>query len=259
MVTLVEVASEVEAQNRPVRLLQYLVHEMRSSLLMMEGSLRSLRPAAGGDATTADDSGTVSFLAQEAARLVRLLDDATKFHRTLRELPDIEKEPIDLAGVIKDSLSGITALAVPQGIEVSFRGPSLAPKVWGHHDQLLQVLYNLLLNALKFTPRGGCVRVELAVSDREIVTTVADTGSGIPAGELREILAQAQRAELFLPQKGKRIGLGLAIAHQIVHAHRGQLTAKSKVGSGSRFSFSLPLAPERPAGARALPHGATFR
>jgi len=234
VVTLVEVASEVDAQNRPVRLLQYLAHEMRSSLLMLESTLRSL-----GDAAPAP------FLAQEAARLVRLLDDASKFHRTLRELPDMEKEPIDIVGVIKDSLSGITALAVPQGIEVSFRGPSSCPQVWGHHDQLLQVLYNLLLNALKFTPRGGNVRIELAVSDREVVTTVADTGAGIPAEELREILNQAQRAELFIAQKGKRVGLGLAIAHQIVQAHRGQFTARSTVGVGSRFSFSLPLAPER--------------
>ena len=247
VVTLVEVASEAEAQNRSGRLLQYLAHEMRSSLLMMESSLRSL-----------GDTGPVAFLAQEAARLVRLLDDASKFHRTLRELPDIEKEPIDIVGVIKDSLSGITALAVPQGIEVSFRAPSASPRVWGHHDQLLQVLYNLLLNALKFTPRGGRVRIELAVSDREVVTTVADTGAGIPAAELREILTQAQRAELFLAQKGKRVGLGLAIAHQIVHAHRGQLTAKSTVDSGSRFSFSLPLAPEH-TDAPAMPRGSAAR
>jgi signal transduction histidine kinase len=265
VVTLVEIASDVEAQNRPVRLLQYLTHEMRASLLMMEGSLRALAAgvpgggAPGADRAGADDAGTLSFLAQEAARLVRLLDDASKFHQTLRAMPDIEKEPVDLVGVIKDSLSGITALAVPQGIEVSFRGPSLAPKVWGHHDQLLQVLYNLLLNALKVTPRGGTVRVELAVSGREIVTTVADTGPGIPDVELREILAQAQRAELFLPQKGKRIGLGLAIAHQVVHAHRGQITATSKVGAGSRFSFSVPLAPATPADHRALARGAAIR
>jgi len=251
IVTLLEVAAEAEAQNRPVRLLQYLSHEMRAALLMIEGSLRSLAdrsPAErNGEASAAggDPAATLLFLAQESARLLRLLADASKFHQTLRELPDIEMEAIDLVSVVKDSISGITALAVPQGIEVSYRGPSLAPKIWGHHDKLLQVLYNLLLNALKFTPRGGRVRVELSASDREIVTTVADTGSGIAPGELAEILAQAQRAEIFLPQKGKRVGLGLSIAHQIVRAHRGQLTAESKVGAGSRFSFRLPLWSER--------------
>jgi signal transduction histidine kinase len=176
---------------------------------------------------------------------VRLLDDATTFHRTLRELPDIDKESIDLVGVVKDSISGITALAVPQGIDVSFRGPTHAPKVWAHHDKLLQVLYNLLLNALRFTPRGGNVWVELTVSDREIATTVADTGRGMAPDELREIMTQAQRAELFLAQKGKRIGLGLAIAHQIVRAHRGQFRAESRAGAGSRFTFTLPLSSER--------------
>src|SRR5262245_9653959 len=264
VVTLVEVASEVEAQNRPVRLLQYLAHEMRSTLLMIEGALHSMEghgaAAHAGTGAASDQAPTLPFLAQETGRLVRMLDDASTFHRTLRELPDIEKESIDLVSVVKDSISGITALAVPQGIEVSFRGPSLAPKVWAHHDKLLQVLYNLLLNALRFTPRGGNVWVELAVSDPEIATTVADTGRGMAPAELREILAQARRAELFLPQKGKRVGLGLAIAHQIVHAHRGQLRAQSKPGAGSRFTFTLPLSTER-AGAesRALPPGSPAR
>jgi signal transduction histidine kinase len=187
----------------------------------------------------------LSFLTQEVGRLLRLLGDATRFHHTLRELPDIEMEPVDVVSVVKDSISGITALAVPEDIEVSYRGPAIAPKVRGHHDQLLQVLYNLLLNALKFTAPGGLVRVELAVSDRELTVTVADTGRGMNPGELREIMAQAQRAELFLPRKGKRVGLGLSIAYQIVRAHHGQLTAETKAGVGSRFTFTLPLSPER--------------
>jgi PAS domain S-box-containing protein len=267
IVTLLEVAAEAEAQNRPVRLLQYLSHEMRASLLIIEESLRSLagRPPAERDSETpaaaagGEPAATLSFLAQESARLRRLLADASKFHRTLRELPEIEMEAIDLVSVVKDSISGITALAVPQGVEVAYRGPSLAPKVWGHHDKLLQVLYNLLLNALKFTPRCGGVWVELSIGDREIVTTVADTGRGIAAGELAEIMAQAQRAELFLPQKGKRVGLGLSIAHQIVRAHRGQLTAESTPGLGSRFSFTLPLWSERGQAQHLLAEGSAAR
>jgi signal transduction histidine kinase len=255
IVTLIEVGSELEAQNRPVRLLQYLSHEMRSSLLMIESSLRALARAGAPDASAArpgEQTPNIAFLAQETGRLLRLLGDASKFHRTLRELPEIEMDAIDLVSVIKDSISGISALAVPQGIDVSYRGPSLAPKVWGHHDKLLQVLYNLLMNALKSTARGGSVWIEMAVSDREIVTTVADTGRGLAAEDLREIMVQAQRAELFLPRKGKRVGLGLSIAHQIVQAHQGQFTAESTPGVGSRFSFTLPFWSERSqeAGAR---------
>jgi PAS domain S-box-containing protein len=245
VVTLFEVAHDVEAQNRPHQLLRYLSHEMRSSLLIIERYLRSLVTGSvvgqDGEASRADQVGILSFLAQETARLQRLLGEASKFHRTLRELPDISMGPIDLVSLIKDSISGITALAVPRGIDVSYRGPSLAPKIRGDHDKLVQVLYNLLLNALKFTPQGGSVWVELQVSDGEMLTTVADTGRGIPSEELKEILAQAQRPELFLSQNEKRVGLGLSISFQIVRAHRGRLSAESRVGAGSRFSFALPL------------------
>jgi PAS domain S-box-containing protein len=244
VVTLFEVAHDVEAQNRPAQLLRYLSHEMRSSLLMIEGYLRSLVSGSvvgqDGTASRADQVGVLSFLAQETARLQRLLGDASKFHRTLRELPAMEVEPIDLVSVIKDSISGITALAVPRGIEVSYRGHGLVPKIRGDQDRLLQVLYNLLLNALKFTPRGGSVWIEVEAVDGEILTTIADTGRGIPPEELGELMVQAQRPELFLSQKGKRVGLGLAISFQIIRAHGGRFYAESRVGAGSRFTFALP-------------------
>src|SRR5262249_31757642 len=150
--TLVDVAVDDDAHDRPLRLLQYLSHEMRSSLLMLESSLRSLSSGVGTDdperASPSASGPGLPVLVPESG-LLRLLGDATKFNRTLRELPAIELELIDLVGVLKDSISGISALAIPQGIEVSFRGPTVSPKVWAHQDKLLQVLYNLLLNALK--------------------------------------------------------------------------------------------------------------
>jgi PAS domain S-box-containing protein len=246
--TLFEIAPHVEAQTRTLRLVQYLCHEMRSSLLIIEGYLRSLvgRSVVGraGEVTSGDQASILSFLARETARLLRLVGDASKFHRAIRELPDIEMEPVDFLNVVEDSISGVTALAANQGIEVAFKGARSIPKVRGNHDKLLQVLYNLLLNAVKFTPRGGSVCVEVEVQDGEILTTVVDTGRGIPADELREILVQAERPELFLPLKGRRVGMGLAIALQIIRAHRGRFHAESKVGVGSRFRFTLPLWPE---------------
>ena len=85
--------------------------------------------------------------------------------------------------------------------------------------------------------------VELQELDREILITIADCGRGISPEALREIMVQAQRPELFLSQKGKRVGLGLAIAFQVVRAHRGRLHAESLVGAGSRFTIALPLEP----------------
>jgi signal transduction histidine kinase len=245
--TLYEVAADPEAGARPLRLLRYLAHEMRSSLLMMEKHLRALEPAAPG-ARTRRRAGvrrgvTPAFLAGEAARLLRLIGDATTLHRTFRELRAIEMEPLDPVGVVKDSISGITALAVPRGITVSFAGPAVAPRVLGDRDRLLQALYNLLLNALNFSPRDGEVGVELRADDQAVSITVADTGRGIPPKKLREIMIHAHHPELFLPDKERRVGLGLSIGLQIARAHRGQLTAESEVGRGSRFTLTLPVWP----------------
>ena len=246
VLTLAEMAARLDDQSRPTRLLQYLAHEMRASLLIVEEHLRRL---AGPETREGEPAGTIAFLAQETGRLLRLLGDASQFHRTLRELTELELEPVDLADVIKDSISGITALAVPQGVDVSYRGPGSAAKVRGDRDRLLQVLYNLLLNALRATPAGGAIQVLLEVAGGEVVTTVVDSGRGIAADDLRDIMVQAQRPEMFLPDKGKRIGLGLSIAHQIVRAHGGRVTADSTPGAGSRFGFALPLWNEVAAGA----------
>ena len=236
VVTLAELTARLDDQSRPTRLLQYLAHEMRATLLIMEEHLRQLR----GD-TAAPEATTIGFLAQETGRLLRLLGDASQLHRTLRELTDLDLEPLDLADVVKDGISGISALAVPQGVDVSFRGPGVTPKVRGDRDRLLQVLYNLMLNALRATAPGGTIQVVLAIEGAEVVATVVDSGRGIPADALREILVQAQRPELFLPEKGKRVGLGLSIAHQVVRAHGGRVVAASEPGRGSRFGFALPI------------------
>ncbi len=243
--TLYEVASESDAESRPLRLLRYLAHEMRSSLLMMEGHLRALAKQESPDSNRQRGHPelpvTPAFLAGEAGRLLRLIGDASTLHQTFRELRSIDMEPLDLVNVVKDSISGITALAVPRGIEVTFSGPSTAPRILGNRDRLLQALYNLLLNALKFTPRTGSVWVDLKATGNALAVTVGDTGQGIPPKTLRELLIQAHHPEVFLPRKEQRVGLGLSIALQIVRAHGGQLTAQSEVGRGSRFTLTLPI------------------
>lgn len=251
VVTLFEVAQGLEAQNRPRQLLRFLSHEMRSSLLIVDRYLRSLVRAATSpheDTSDASQTAILSFLVRETARLQRLLADANHFDRTLQGLPEMEMQPIDPVHVVKEGLRGIMPLASPRGIRLHYRGPSLVPEIRGHHDRLLQVLYNLLLNALKATPRNGSVDVELRVEEEEILVTVADTGCGMSAEALQEVLARAQRPELFLSQRGKRIGLGLSIAFQIIHAHGGRLEVESRPGTGSRFTFALPVSNAKTSG-----------
>ncbi len=242
VVTLSEVPPHAEVNAQAGRFPQYLCHEMRASLLIIEGYLRSL-VAKVSEAARADHE-MLLFLARETARLLRLLNEASEFDRLISELLHLEVEPLDFLHVVKEAVLGVSVLAEAQGIQIDLETAPSVPPVRGNRDKLLQVLYNLLLNSLKFTPYGGSVSIQVSVSRREVVTTVVDTGRGISAGGLNEIMAQAQRPELFLPLKGRRIGLGLPIAVQVVRAHGGRLFAESTVDVGSRFSFTLPLEPQ---------------
>jgi len=246
VLTLVAPAVGGGQHDRPGRLLQYLVHELRASLLIMEEHLRTIAPeGAGGTGPAA----VVEFLSRETARLRRLLDDASQIHHTLGEIANIDLEPMDPVATVKDSLSGISALAVPQAVEVTYRGPASAPKVRGDRDRLLQALYNLLLNALQATPRGGSIRVELEVIADTVGIAVVDSGRGMDSEALREVLAEARRPELFLPGRSERGGLGLSVAHQIAQAHGGWMVAESAPGAGSRFGLVLPIWAEAPGAA----------
>ncbi len=246
VLTLFEIPRHMEVSAQAGRFPHYLCHELRASLLIIEGYLRSL-VAKMGDAARSDHE-MLLFLARETARLLRLINEASEFDRLISELRDLKVEPLDFLCVAKEAVLAVSLLAEAQGIQINLETAPSLPTVRGNLDKLLQVLYNLLLNSLKFTHSGGSVSVQVEVSGREVVTTVSDTGRGISASRLNEIMTQAQRPELFLPLKGRRIGLGLPIAVQIVRAHGGRFYAESTVGVGSRFSFTLPLEPKSATG-----------
>jgi signal transduction histidine kinase len=114
-------------------------------------------------------------------------------------------------------------------------------RVWGHSLRLEQVFVDLLGNAIKFTPAGGAILINLAVSPNAVEVTVTDTGIGIAKDVLDHIFNPSAR--MGKGPDTKRSGLGLAIARDIVRMHGGSLTAWSGgIGSGSSFSVRLPLA-----------------
>jgi signal transduction histidine kinase len=107
------------------------------------------------------------------------------------------------------------------------------------HDRVLQVLGNLVSNAIKFTPAGGKISLLLVVSGAEALLTVADTGAGIPQDKLEKIF---ERFTQLLPTDRRGLGLGLYISRCLVEAQGGRIWATSVPGEGSSLSFTLPLA-----------------
>jgi signal transduction histidine kinase len=144
---------------------------------------------------------------------------------------------------VEETLDLLRPLAVERGLELSSRLQPGLPQVWADRDRILQVLSNLIGNALKFTRQGG-VTVEVALGDnpREVLFSVHDTGPGISADGLDHLFDrfwQQSRSD----RRGA--GLGLAIARGIVTAHGGQIWVESRLGEGSVFYFTVPGARER--------------
>jgi signal transduction histidine kinase len=145
----------------------------------------------------------------------------------------------DVASVLRDSMEPFRFAAQAKGIVLELvQMPSSVPAMFDH-DRVLQVLGNLVGNAIKFTPIGGKISLRLAVAGEEVQVTVADTGAGIPQDKLEKIF---ERFIQLVPTDRRGLGLGLYIAKSLIEAQRGRIWATSVPGEGSSLSFTLPLA-----------------
>lgn len=174
----------------------------------------------------------------------------------------VERRPLDPVVVIVRTLALFEQMAQQRGIALTADIPEQLPTILADADRVLQVLSNLVGNALKFTVAGGMVRVSAHVSATQLRVSVHDTGCGIPPEHQKYIFDRFWHARRTTRVRGS--GLGLAIAKGIVEAHGGQLWVESVVGKGSTFTFALPI-DEEPSGhgltrageqGRPLDHGA---
>jgi signal transduction histidine kinase len=170
---------------------------------------------------------------------------ALRMDRLIRELLDlsrmdagrfaVELRPEPLEEVVEEALALAAPLASSKEIALAATGGPLGAEVPCDRERVLQVLSNLVGNALAFTPRHGTVSVRLALREREVEVAVADDGPGIAPEDLPHVF------ERYWKSRSRRgTGLGLAIARGIVEAHGGRISVESRVGEGSTFTFALP-------------------
>jgi signal transduction histidine kinase len=157
---------------------------------------------------------------------------------------DLHREPVELEPLVRDVYETAMILGEDAGLTIEL--PTLeGGMVLGDRTRLRQLFLNLVTNAIKYTPRGGRVEVSLAHrSEEEILFAVRDTGIGISANDLPHIFERFWRADRVRARASERggFGLGLSISQWIVQAHGGSLTVASRLGRGSLFTVTLPLA-----------------
>ncbi|MHB0877088.1 MAG: ATP-binding response regulator [Anaerolineae bacterium] len=182
----------------------------------------------------------LSEVQRNAGYLSQLVSDIVDLARVDAMAMPIRKQLTQLPQVIDDAIGTVASLARDKALSLTAAYADSLPQVHVDPMRIRQVLFNLVTNAIRCTDRGG-VTIGARVEGKEVVVSVADTGRGIPTGELETIFNEYY--QVGRPKEGADAGkgLGLAIAKRFVQLHGGRIWAESTAGEGSTFSFSLPL------------------
>lgn len=257
VVTRDEYGQVADAFNRMSRLLQEaeasrrqwvadVAHELRTPITVIRGRL-DLAQHSGEPV----DPESLLPLQDELIRLTGLVDDLHQLSLAEAGRLPLERQPTDLALVLRRIVDRLAPEAEHIGVRLAFRCGTDAAVLTADPNRLTQVFLNLTVNALRYTPRGGRIEVELreeaadASEPDSIVVVVADTGSGIEPRHVPHIFDRFYRTDEARSRHSGGAGLGLAIAKGFVEAHAGTIGVTSIVGEGTAFTVRLPRAQAR--------------
>jgi signal transduction histidine kinase len=230
-----------EANRIKDEFLATLSHELRTPLNAILGWAQMLRMTRLDEATAGRAFETIERNARAQAQLISdLLDVSRIITGKLR----LEQKPVDLAAVVDAVLDTVRPAAEAKGIPVTVHLDRPVDPVSGDPDRLQQVIWNLLANAIKFTPREGRVEVYLRQTEGNVELQVVDTGSGIRPEFLPFVFDRFRQAESTTTRSHGGLGLGLSIVRHLVELHGGTVAVESAgEGRGATFTVALPVRP----------------
>jgi len=233
-------ASLERAEKKRLELIGDVSHELRTPLSTLQGYMEGLME---GVVEPSDE--TWALLYGEAERMRRIVDDLRRLSHAESGQLDLEITVVLPAEAVRIAVERMVPLFDEKGVELENAVPEDLPPVAADGDRVVQVLTNLLGNALRHTPAGGRVAVGAEAHEKAAVFQVEDTGEGMPAGDLPRVFERFYRAEKSRSRDEARggSGLGLAISRALIEAMGGRIRAESPgPGKGAKFTFSLPLA-----------------
>jgi PAS domain S-box-containing protein len=234
--------AEAEAANRMKdEFLATVSHELRNPLNAMLGWVHLLRSGTLDKETTERALETIERNIQAQARII---DDILDVSRIVRGSLTLSVGPVDLAAVLHDAVESLSPAAQAKGIALHTVLDAKEGRLAGDPDRLRQVAWNLLANAIKFTPRGGEVVVRLSREGDDFRLEVTDTGEGIESEFLPHVFEQFRQENGSITRVHGGLGLGLSIVRHLVELHGGSVAVESAGrDQGSRFTVTLPATP----------------
>jgi PAS domain S-box-containing protein len=231
-----------EANRMKDEFLAVLSHELRTPLNSILGYARLIQ---SGVITGEKVKRGMEVLERNAGVLTQIVEDVLDVSRIITGKMRIEVQPVDLATVVHNAVATVTPAADAKGVRIETTIASDLQPVSGDADKLQQVAWNLLTNAVKFTPRGGHIDVMVRCINAHMEIVVTDTGIGMRPEFLPYVFERFRQADSGTTRKTGGLGLGLAIARHIVEMHGGTVHVGSEgEGRGSTFRVALPLMPQ---------------
>jgi signal transduction histidine kinase len=229
---------EAQAANRlKDEFLATLSHELRTPLNVVLGRLQMLRMTS--------DPATVKPLLDSLDRnstmLARLVDDLLDVSRMTVGQVKLDRQPVDLAAAVDAAMQAVQPAAEAKQLAITIDAPTDLPRLVGDLTRLQQIVWNLLTNAVKFTPAGGTITIRLRAADQMLSIAVIDSGEGISAEALPHLFDMFWQAEPTTSRRFGGLGLGLSIVRRLVELHGGDVSVQSAgLGHGATFVVRLP-------------------
>ncbi|HYY25152.1 MAG TPA: ATP-binding protein [Candidatus Udaeobacter sp.] len=216
-------------------------HELRTPLTAIKASVDNMLDRLTGDLTE-KQVGYLTRIKSNADRLARLINNLLDLSTIEAGKIDLQPTNLSLVTLAKEVTDSLRPVAAEKPVELDIAFAEPAAIAWGDRDKVMQVLINLIGNALKFTPPRGKITVAVGMSGNEWVqVSVTDTGPGVPTEEVDKVFDRFYQTGEAGKQKTKGTGLGLAISKALVEMHGGKIWVESEGGKGSTFCFTLPV------------------
>lgn len=231
------------------RLFSDLAHEIRTPIAVLQAYIEAI-----GDGVRTLDVETTAMLDDQSRRLVRFSHDLSALAKAEESSALLAYAWISPADLLEAAVTSARDRFISKGVSLNTRADNGLPQLWADSQRLLQVLGNLIDNALRHTDAGGVVQVAATRQGGNVIISIADTGTGIAAEHLELIFERFYRTDSARARDEGGAGIGLAIAKALVEAHGGTISANSP-GEGAGAVFSVVL----PAGADPAVAGASAR
>ena len=234
---IIDISDRKAIEHMKEEFLSVVSHELRTPLTSIHGSLKLLATGRLGELSP-DGEDMIHIADENCDRLVGLINDLLDFRRLKSGKIVLYRQAWTAGGAIQKAATIMQGMADRHNIFIE-TAPASVP-IWAEPDLVIQVITNLISNAIKFSPEGSTIRIDAQPRGNEVLFSVRDRGKGIPANLLESIFDYFQQIDDPMTRQKGGTGLGLAICRNVVELHGGKIWAESVLNRGSTFFFTLP-------------------